>query len=244
MKSLDVHHDLIHCRLLALSAFVFFGDAGFGLNPLDQDHRLIGLAGPIFGLSHTSSLNQRQTLPTPHRLTIRQGECNVTNLIYPGVEHLFQPVQPSARAVRPRVQWPLQGADGGWRRERLFAHRLRLYPPQSGAGEITGPGQPADGDLTNETDWAGRQTCHIYDLIGHMTSDIGPDGYPMELHHVDQTPNGGIQPLSRTDHRLGPNYKKNHPPTPQPPATQSTSQPSPQEQTQVQQEPTPQADEE
>jgi hypothetical protein len=39
----------------------------------------------------------------------------------------------------------------------------------------------------------------------------GPDGYPMELHHVDRTPEGGVVPMSRTDHRLGDNYKKNHP---------------------------------
>jgi hypothetical protein len=39
----------------------------------------------------------------------------------------------------------------------------------------------------------------------------GPDGHPMELHHKDRTPNGGIDPMSRTDHRLGENYKKNHP---------------------------------
>ncbi len=40
---------------------------------------------------------------------------------------------------------------------------------------------------------------------------IGPDGYPIELHHVDRTPEGGVTPMSRTDHRLGDNYKKNHP---------------------------------
>ena len=39
----------------------------------------------------------------------------------------------------------------------------------------------------------------------------GPDGHPMELHHVDRTPEGGLQPMSRTDHRLGGNFKKNHP---------------------------------
>ncbi len=42
-------------------------------------------------------------------------------------------------------------------------------------------------------------------------SPIGPDGYPTELHHTDRTPEGGVQPMSRTDHRLGENYKKNHP---------------------------------
>jgi RHS repeat-associated protein len=41
---------------------------------------------------------------------------------------------------------------------------------------------------------------------------LGPDGFPMELHHSDQTPQGGLEAKSRTDHRLGENYKKNHPP--------------------------------
>jgi len=39
----------------------------------------------------------------------------------------------------------------------------------------------------------------------------GADGHPMELHHVDGTPEGGIEPMSRTDHRGGDNYKDNHP---------------------------------
>jgi RHS repeat-associated protein len=40
---------------------------------------------------------------------------------------------------------------------------------------------------------------------------IGSDGNPMELHHIDRTPEGGIKPMTRTDHRLGENYKLNHP---------------------------------
>jgi RHS repeat-associated protein len=39
----------------------------------------------------------------------------------------------------------------------------------------------------------------------------GPDGHPMELHHNDRTMTGGLTPMSRTDHRLGDNYKINHP---------------------------------
>lgn len=39
----------------------------------------------------------------------------------------------------------------------------------------------------------------------------GPDGHPMELHHVNRTPDGGLTQMSRTEHRLGENYKKNHP---------------------------------
>ena len=40
---------------------------------------------------------------------------------------------------------------------------------------------------------------------------MGSDGYPMELHHVDGTPEGDLQPMTRTEHRLGDNYKINHP---------------------------------
>ena len=40
---------------------------------------------------------------------------------------------------------------------------------------------------------------------------IGADGHPMELHHKDRTMEGGLQPMTRTEHRLGENYKKNHP---------------------------------
>lgn len=40
---------------------------------------------------------------------------------------------------------------------------------------------------------------------------IGPDGHPMEFHHVDGTADGGVKPMTRTQHRLGSNFKENHP---------------------------------
>ena len=40
---------------------------------------------------------------------------------------------------------------------------------------------------------------------------IGPDGNPIELHHVNGQPNGPIVPLTKQDHRQGQNYQKNHP---------------------------------
>jgi RHS repeat-associated protein len=40
---------------------------------------------------------------------------------------------------------------------------------------------------------------------------IGSDGHPMELHHVAGTPEGGVNPMTRTDHRLRDNYQENHP---------------------------------
>ncbi|HZH15126.1 MAG TPA: HNH endonuclease signature motif containing protein [Archangium sp.] len=46
---------------------------------------------------------------------------------------------------------------------------------------------------------------------------IGSDGFPMELHHKVPLAEGGtnafenLEPLTRTEHRLGSNYKLNHP---------------------------------
>lgn len=42
-------------------------------------------------------------------------------------------------------------------------------------------------------------------------AQIGADGYPMEWHHIDGTHEGGVKKMTRTDHRLGDNYRKNHP---------------------------------
>lgn len=46
---------------------------------------------------------------------------------------------------------------------------------------------------------------------------IGKDGYPMELHHIQPLSQGGsndpsnLRPMTRTAHRLGPNFRLNHP---------------------------------
>ena len=40
----------------------------------------------------------------------------------------------------------------------------------------------------------------------------------MELHHDGQTQNGELKEMTRTDHRLGDNFKKNHPNTGQEPS--------------------------
>ena len=37
------------------------------------------------------------------------------------------------------------------------------------------------------------------------------DGYSIEIHHDEQNPQGPFREMTRTDHRLGSNYKKNHP---------------------------------
>ncbi|WP_374113192.1 HNH endonuclease signature motif containing protein [Leifsonia shinshuensis] len=46
---------------------------------------------------------------------------------------------------------------------------------------------------------------------------FGVDGFPMELHHIVPLSQGGsndlsnLAPMTRTDHRLGENYRLNHP---------------------------------
>lgn len=42
---------------------------------------------------------------------------------------------------------------------------------------------------------------------------IGLDGYPIELHHRGQSMDSPLDEMSRTDHRLGDNFSKNHPNT-------------------------------
>lgn len=40
---------------------------------------------------------------------------------------------------------------------------------------------------------------------------IGEDDFPMELHHPNGLPWEPVEPMTRTEHRLGPNYRLNHP---------------------------------
>jgi hypothetical protein len=58
---------------------------------------------------------------------------------------------------------------------------------------------------------AGQYSAEDLSKMEAGRAPTGPDGAPMELHHVDRTPEGGLKPMSRTEHRLGENYKKNHP---------------------------------
>lgn len=46
----------------------------------------------------------------------------------------------------------------------------------------------------------------------------GKDGHPTELHHDQKNPTAPAKEMTRTDHRLGPNFKKNHPNTGQEPS--------------------------
>jgi len=57
----------------------------------------------------------------------------------------------------------------------------------------------------------GKYAKDDLDRMRSGRAPTGPDGKPIELHHRDGTPNGPLDPMSRTDHRGGDNYKKNHP---------------------------------
>ena len=46
----------------------------------------------------------------------------------------------------------------------------------------------------------------------------GTDGHPVELHHEGQKSNGPVKEMTRTEHRLGENFTKNHPNTGQKPS--------------------------
>jgi RHS repeat-associated protein len=64
---------------------------------------------------------------------------------------------------------------------------------------------------------AGSYSTENLDRMRQGKAPLGSDGYPMELHHNTPLAEGGsnafdnLTPMTRTDHRLGDNYKKNHP---------------------------------
>ena len=53
---------------------------------------------------------------------------------------------------------------------------------------------------------------------------IGKDGKPVELHHEGQANKGPLKEMTRTDHRTGDNFKKNHPNTGQQPSQVNRTQ--------------------
>lgn len=62
--------------------------------------------------------------------------------------------------------------------------------------------------------WLARHFGRRRGLLARMQegrAPIGPDGNPMELHHRAGTSEGPLDPMSRSDHRGGENYRKNHP---------------------------------
>jgi YD repeat-containing protein len=74
------------------------------------------------------------------------------------------------------------------------------------AAETSASGKPYESTPENQ------------DKMKQGKSPTGNDGHPVELHHEGQKPNGPVKEMTRTEHRLGENFKKNHPNTGQKPS--------------------------
>ena len=67
---------------------------------------------------------------------------------------------------------------------------------------------------------AGAYSAENIARMAKGKAPIGSDGYPMELHHRTPLGNGGtndisnLQMMTRSEHRLGENYRANHPDSP------------------------------
>ena len=58
-----------------------------------------------------------------------------------------------------------------------------------------------------------RPSADNTDKMEHGHPPTGTDGHPVEIHHAEQDPNGERVMMTRTDHRLGDSFKRNHPNT-------------------------------
>ncbi|MCW5833510.1 MAG: VCBS repeat-containing protein [Labilithrix sp.] len=100
-------------------------------------------------------------------------------------------------------------------------------PAASGAGRVSGKALGAARKEFNnvkpkfwKNEAAANPNAWSADSVARMQqgkAPIGIDGFPMELHHKTPLAEGGtnafdnLTPLTRTAHRLGPNFKRNHP---------------------------------
>ena len=91
---------------------------------------------------------------------------------------------------------------------RHFANRANDSQAKQGMGE-TNTGSEAVGSDKAGKPYANTEENRAKTAAGKPP--IGTDGHPVELHHPDQDPNKPVQEMTRTEHRLGENYKKNHP---------------------------------
>ena len=97
------------------------------------------------------------------------------------------------------------------------------HPPNEGG---TGTGPPSDEAEPSQNGAPSGAVSNFGDRVAQIPSQrlagrprkpgqapIGDDGHPIELHHHDQVQDGPISELTRNDHRIGKNYKLNHPNT-------------------------------
>jgi RHS repeat-associated protein len=99
--------------------------------------------------------------------------------------------------------------------------------PAKGGLRVTGDALKAarrDFEAVKPDRWKYEAATNVERYTSEQIADMakgrapmGADGYRMELHHETPLAEGGsnafenLKPMTRTDHRLGPNYKANHP---------------------------------
>jgi hypothetical protein len=69
---------------------------------------------------------------------------------------------------------------------------------------------PASGGAMKGGGKAYEPTKDNLDKMSKGQAPTGTDGHPVELHHDGQTQTSNLQEMTRTDHRLNGNFKKNH----------------------------------
>lgn len=81
---------------------------------------------------------------------------------------------------------------------------------QGGMRSATGP-IPFVWGWETDPRWEEAEPWSVY--VKRGTAPTGDDGKPVELHHRGQQPGSPLDEMTRTDHRIGDNYAKNHPNT-------------------------------
>ena len=137
----------------------------------------------------------------------------------------------SEEQMRAQIDWENNPTSNG----DVVVHFVRRCPGTAYSGRLRGvtAGKPRLGGYPS-----GRSTYRGYyppnappifrrnllppsSIIGRPSAPgrapLGKDGHPVEMHHVDQSPNV-VDEYTRTDHRLGANYARNHTNTGQSPS--------------------------
>jgi RHS repeat-associated protein len=100
---------------------------------------------------------------------------------------------------------------------KLLIHTGQAIESKTQAGislakQGMGESQPAGGKAASDKSAESyADTTENRERMAVGKAPIGKDGYPVELHHPEQKPEEPVEEMTRTDHRLGENYTKNHP---------------------------------
>ena len=77
-------------------------------------------------------------------------------------------------------------------------------------GDLGNGGNKAAPEPAPASGGAGARKGGDIDRMRQGKPPIGADGHPVELHHPGQN-TGSVQEMTRSEHRLGSNYRANHP---------------------------------